>query len=114
MAPTAWLFSLFAPGVGGALLGATADQTNTAWAASTVKTLALTTPYVVPTTGIYYVGLHMAAGTCVSLAGRVTLAASKALLPSTGGTADGSLTTTAPVVLGTVTEDTVDIYAFVK
>lgn len=114
VAPTAWLFSLFAPGVGGARLGQSADQTSTAWAASTLKTLALTTPYTVTATGIYYVGIHMAAGTVVSLAGIATLATVKAIAPSRGGTADTGLTTAAPATLGTITEDAIDIYAFVK
>lgn len=46
-----------------------ANQTTTAWAANTVKTLAMTTPYRVPTSGWYYIGIMMTATTVVTLKG---------------------------------------------
>lgn len=46
----------------------TVDDTTTAWAARSVKTLALTSQYVVPTTGLYYLGVMVAATTVPTLA----------------------------------------------
>lgn len=41
----------------------TADDTSTAWAANAFKTLNLTSPYTVPTTGVYYLVILVNAGT---------------------------------------------------
>lgn len=46
-----------------ALLAQSANQTTTAWAANQIKTLAMTTPYRVPTSGIYYIGVMVTATT---------------------------------------------------
>lgn len=51
-------FSLYSSAL--AKLAVTADDTSAAWAAVTAKTLALTAPYTVPTSGNYYLGV-----TCV-------------------------------------------------
>ena len=45
------------------LLATTNDDTTTAWGANTFKSLDLTSPYTVPTTGIYYLGLLVVATT---------------------------------------------------
>lgn len=51
-----------------AKLAVTADDTTTAWAANAVKTLAIAGgPYVVPTSGMYYVGIMVKATTTPSL-----------------------------------------------
>ena len=63
-----------------------ADDTSTAWAAQAAKRLALTTPYTVPISGRYYVGLEISATTVPTIAGISTLtgsAALRALTPST-------------------------------
>lgn len=44
-----------------ALLAITADDTTTAWGANTKKTLAVSSPYTVPTSGLYYLGFMVAA-----------------------------------------------------
>ena len=45
------------------LLATSANATTTAWAANQTRTLAMTTPYRVPTSGIYYVGTFVTATT---------------------------------------------------
>lgn len=52
-----------------ALLGVTADDTSTAWGTNTKKTLVMATPYLVPASGLYYVGIMVAAGTPPNLLG---------------------------------------------
>lgn len=46
-----------------------ADDTSTAWTASVIKTLNMTTPYVIPSDGVYYLGIMVAGTTPPSLAG---------------------------------------------
>lgn len=88
--PTHYWFALYSGGTSPALLASSADQTSTAWAATTVKTLAMATPYRVPTSGLYYVGIAMVATTVVTLK---------------GGTArtGGQLASTAPIISGAST-----------
>jgi hypothetical protein len=82
--PTAYWFALYSPA--GALLGQTADQTSTAWAAES---------------GLYYAAFAMAAGTIPTLVGTGT---AKAVLAGEGNLAQTSgsgLTTTAPATIAT-------------
>lgn len=76
----------------------TVDDTTTAWASNTAKTLALTSTYVVPSTGLYYFGVMVAAGTVPSLRS-ILLAATtvsvRAINADTGLTAPPSLPFTA-------------------
>lgn len=65
--PTNQWFSLYSLAL--AKLAVTPDDTTTAWAAFTRKTLTLAAPYTVPTSGLYYVGCMVAAGTVPSLTG---------------------------------------------
>lgn len=51
----------------GEVIRFTNNDTTTAWNALTTKTLTFTTPYTVPTTGVYYLGLMVAATTVPSL-----------------------------------------------
>lgn len=83
--PTHYCFALYT--LAGALCGSTADQTTTAWAANTVKTLALTTPFVVPTSGLYYIAVMVVATTVPTLKGGTTKT-------------DGTLQNTAPALTG--------------
>ena len=50
-----------------AKLAISADDTSTAWAAHAAKTLAMTTPYVTPSAGIYYIGVCVVASTVPTL-----------------------------------------------
>lgn len=103
--PTAYWFALYSPA--GALLAQTADQTSTAWAANTVKTLALATAQNVTAAGVYYVGLMVTATTPPTLIGKTvgiagaaaSILSSKVLAQTSGST----LTTTAPATIATPT-----------
>ena len=93
--PTNWWFALYNSSL--ALLGQTADQTTTAWAANTLKTVALATPYAVPTSGLYYAGVMVTATTCPSLVGIAHRGADLTdEVPKICGTSTTGLTTTAP------------------
>jgi hypothetical protein len=56
--PTNWWFALYDTSATPALIAQTADQTSTAWAAHTAKTVALSAAYTVTTAGIYYAAIH--------------------------------------------------------
>jgi hypothetical protein len=88
-APTHYAFGLYnysasAP----TLIGTTADQTSTAWAANTMLTLPLTGgPFTITTSGLYYVAIGMTATTAVSLKGMAVRT-------------DGTLNAGAPIMAG--------------
>lgn len=103
--PLNWWFALY--DIDGAKIAQSADQTTTAWAANTVKTLALSTPYRVPTTGVYYAAIMVKAttpptllGASVALAGASAAILSSKVLAQTSGSA---LTATAPTTIATPT-----------
>lgn len=105
--PVNWWFALYSSASTPALVGQTADQTTTAWAANTVMTKALTTAYRVPSTGVYYVGIMVKAttpptilGASVGLAGASASILSSKVLAQTSGS---GLTTTAPATIATPT-----------
>lgn len=105
--PTNWWFALYSPA--GALLAQTADQTNTAWAANTAKTVALATPQTITTAGVYFAAVMVKATTVPTLAG-VTLhnAVEAGNVASLGfkvlaQTSGSSLTDTAPATIATPT-----------
>lgn len=105
--PTNWWFALYSSAATPALLGQSADQTSTAWAANTVKTLALATPVPITTTGIYYAAVMVKATTVPTLVG-ATLNANAAAAVLTGQkvlaqTSGTTLTTTAPATIATPT-----------
>jgi hypothetical protein len=87
--PTHWLFGLY--DINRNLLATSTDQTSTAWAATTIKTLPMVTPYLVPTTGLYYIGFMMTAST--------------AIITTKGNTArtGGQLASQAPILAGAST-----------
>lgn len=95
--PTNYWFALYSPA--GALLGQTADQTSTAWAADTVKTLALASPVRATKSGLYYAAFAMAGATIPTLVGTGT---AKGVLTGEGNLAQTSgtgLTATAPATI---------------
>lgn len=71
--PTNYWFALYSTAATPALIAQSADQLTAAWAADTVKTLALSAPYTVPVSGIYFAAVMVKATTVPSLVG--TLAA---------------------------------------
>jgi hypothetical protein len=104
--PTNWWYALYDP-TGATLLGQTADQLTTAWAADTAMKLALATPYVAPATGIYRAAIMVKATTVPTLGGYSVRAAAsaavvvgQAVLAQTSGSA---LTATAPATIATPT-----------
>lgn len=105
--PTNYWVALYNPD--GALLAQSADQTSTAWAANTVKTLSLSSAQTIAATGVHYAAVMVAATDPPSLLGHsVALAgASAGWLTGenilAGDTDDTSLTDTAPATLGTIT-----------
>jgi len=105
--PTNWWFALYDDSATPVLLAQTADQLTAAWAADTVKTLALATPQLISRPGIYYAAIMVKATTVPSLIGRTGLAGASAawlsgdkVLAQTSGSA---LTTTAPATVATPT-----------
>lgn len=96
--PTNWWFALYDDSATAVLLAQTADQLTAAWAADTVKTLALATAQVAPRNTVYYAAVMMKATTPVSLLG-VTVRDGGGFLTAdkpVARTGAGSLTTTAP------------------
>lgn len=101
--PTNYWFALYSDAATPALIAQTADQTSTAWAANTTKTLALSAPYTVPKSGIYWAAIMVTAttpptllGTCVAPA---IVTGERNLSQSSGS----SLTTTAPATIASPT-----------
>lgn len=105
--PTNWWFALYDAAATPALVAQSADQTTTAWGANTSKTLALSSPYTVPTTGIYYASIMMAAGTVVTLLGQSWLVGSNGPIvtgqKTIAQTSGAALTTTAPATIASAT-----------
>lgn len=75
-------------------LAVTNDDGATAWGANARKTLNLTTPYTVPSTGHYYIGVMVNATTVPTLSGIAQAATSvTALAPIYNGNSSAALTT---------------------
>ncbi|HEX8631136.1 MAG TPA: hypothetical protein VF755_23505 [Catenuloplanes sp.] len=99
--PTAYWLALYDES--SALLAQTADQTSTAWAANTTKTLALAAPYTVLRTGIYWVGIMVTAGAVPSLLGTIGAPAIVTGERNLSQSSGAGLTTTAPATIATPT-----------
>lgn len=112
--PTNYFFALYDANRN--LLAQSANQTTTVWTASTVKTLAMTTPYRIPTTGLYYIGLLQVATTIATIAGGAAKlnAAFVANAPILHGTSTTGLTTALPNPAAAITAGTASIYAAVS
>lgn len=91
--PTNQWFALYDSSL--ALLGVTADDTTTAWAATTVKTLTLASPVEVPTSGVYYVGVMVAATTVPTFMGVAITSSATNIVPKLTGNSNAGLTTPA-------------------
>jgi hypothetical protein len=101
--PTAWWFALYSNAGTPALLAQTADQTSTAWAANTTKTLALATAQTISTTGFYWVAINVTATTPPSLLGSIACAPIVTGEANLAVTSGSSLTTTATATLASPT-----------
>lgn len=105
IAPTSQWFSLYNSALG--KLAVTADDTSTAWGSNTRKSLALSSPYTVPTSGFYYAGIMVAAGTVptiIAIDHSQTIVAAQAPVLFGRDTTNTGLTTpaTAPATAATL------------
>ena len=98
------------------LLAQSANQGAAAWAANTVRTLAMTTPYRVPTSGIYYIGLLQVATTIATIKGGTAKTGGQlaGAVPILHGTSTTGLTTALPNPAAAITVGTATIYASVS
>ena len=103
--PTNWWFALYSSAATPALLGQSADQTSTAWAANTNKTLALASPVTIKDDGVYWAAVMVKATTVPSLVGVSTTAFAAIVTgeKSLAQTSGSALTTTAPATIATPT-----------
>lgn len=112
--PTHQLFGLYSAAL--ALLATSADATTAAWAANTIKTLAMTTPYRVPTSGLYYLGISVAATTVPTLKGGTAKTGGQlaGTVPITNGTsASTGITAALPNPASALTVSTASIWGAV-
>ena len=61
--PTHWMAGLY--DASRVLRATSTDHTSEAWAAQTMKTIAMVTPYLIPSSGLYYVGFFMTASVAI-------------------------------------------------
>jgi len=93
-----------------------ADKTTDAIGASAFIAYAMTTPYVVPTTGLYYAALMVVATIAVPTTSGITAIPTGMNTDApilSGNTSDGALTTTIPATAGTITPDLLTPYMYV-
>lgn len=112
--PTNYFFALY--DANRALRAVSANQTTTAWAANTIKTLAMVTPYRVPNSSLYYVGLMVAATTVPTTKGGTAKTGGQlaAAAPALHGISTTGLTTAMPDPAAAITAGLVSIYAAVS
>lgn len=101
--PTNYWVALFDSATTPALLAQSADQTSTAWAANTTKTLALSTPITITRSGIYWVGIMVTATTPPTLLGACAAPAIVTGERSLSQSSGSSLTATAPTTITSAT-----------
>ena len=90
------------------LLRSSVNDTSTAWAANSKKTLSLTSAFTTTYSGLHYLGIMVAATTVPTLKGNTAKTGGQlgAAAPSMGGTSNTGLTTALPATAnapGTVT-----------
>lgn len=112
VAPTHQWFALFDSAR--ALLRQTTNDTTTAWAANTSKTLSLTSQFTTTYEGLHYLGINVTAGTVPSLINALTGAIAAALAPIIAGVSTTGLTGTAPNPAGAITGWSNTPYAYVS
>lgn len=96
------------------LLGQTADDTSTAWAANTAKTLTFATPIVTTYSGLHYLGIMVAAGTVPTFVSGGTSIYMSGITPVTNGTSTTGLTDTAPSTAASINVASVVPYAYIS
>lgn len=113
--PTNGFFALYSVS-GLNQLAISANFTTEAWAAGAIKTKAMTTPYTIPSTGMYYLGIMITATTVPTLKGiaaktNTQLAGSSPILHGTSST---GLTTSLPNPLPSVSAGANAVWAAVS
>lgn len=111
--PTHYLFGLYDSARN--LLATSTDQTSTAWASQTMKTLAMTTPYRVLTSGLYYIGYFVAAATVPTIKGSTAKIGGQLAgqTPILNGSSSTGLTTALPNPAAAITVQTSTFWAAV-
>jgi len=112
--PTQGFFALYDSGRN--LLAQSANFTNEAWASQSAKTKAMTTPYRVTATGLYYVGIVIVATTVPTLKGNTAITGGQlhgAGLSLHGNSSTG-ITTSLPSPAAAITAGTTSIYAAIS
>jgi hypothetical protein len=99
-----------------AKLAETADQLTAAWAAQTMKTIPVGTPYLVPTSGLYYIAFMMTATTVITSKGNTakTNGSLSAQAPILHGTSDTGLSTSIPANAAAITAGLVNAWCGVS
>lgn len=115
VAATAQWFGIYSAAL--AKLAVTADDGATAWASQSPKTLAITGgPYVVPSTGLYYLAINVTAGTPGNLRGLTQENAVSGIAPLLSGASTAGLGAvgTAPANAAAPSTPTFYAYAYVS
>jgi hypothetical protein len=95
-------------------LAVSSDDTSTAWAADSAKTLSFATAFVTTYSGLHYVGVMVKATTVPTIAGQATRASITGLTPKLAGTSTPGLTNpaSAPATAAALTAIAASIYAY--
>ncbi|MFB6809415.1 hypothetical protein [Streptomyces sp. NPDC056387] len=101
--PTNYWVALYDSSATPALLAQSADQTSTAWAANTTKSLALSAPVTISRSGIYWVGIMVTATTPPTLLGACAAPAIVTGERNLSQSSGSSLTATAPATITSAT-----------
>lgn len=96
------------------LIGQTADDTSTAWASSSLKTLSFASPVTTTRSGLHYLGIMVAASTPPSLAAGTPSVLTNTFPPILFGYADTGLTDTAPATAAALAAQGTLPYAYVS
>ena len=112
--PTNNIFGLYNKDL--TLLAQTANQGTAAWAANTLKTIALTSPYTITTSDLYYIGMFMTATTIITSKGFTARTASQlaGVAPILQGTSTTGLTTALPATAAAITVSTASAWCAVS
>ncbi len=111
--PTHWMAGLY--DINRNLLATSTDHLTEAWAANTLKTIAMVTPYLVPVSGIYYIGFFMAATTIITTKGGSAKTGGQLAFqaPALHGASTAGLTTSLPNPAAGITSGLVTLWACV-
>jgi hypothetical protein len=97
--PTNYWVALYDTSATPALIAQSADQTSTAWAAFTAKTLALSSAYTATRTGVYWAAIHVKATTVPTLLGSIVVKPIVTGERNLAQTSGSSLAATAPATI---------------